>query len=697
MDGRTPPDDPASRPDRPDTSTSARLWVWVGHLVAVLVGIGLIVGAECALRALHYDAPRPVFIPCRGEDPRSSVTVDPAQAANFFARLPPGVPGLPVVGYREQFEARKPAGQVRVFVLGGSVVDGFPYPRACAFPSWMQRIFAHLYPDRRVEVTNLGFPGIGSTGVLRLLREAVDYEPDVVVVHCGHNEYYSPGGALAARGTPGPSLLTKVYNRTCRTRLYGLCRNTIRAVSEGLRRAGDQQEQVTEKRAREVASTHLVRQGGSVYEYGLSVFAHNVAEMVRICRQRQVGLILTTVAPNLRDISPLCALRPDHLNQSALARWERLCDQAVEGLVVGQCREALRALDEAERLDDACAHVCFRQGQCLWHLGRHDDARQRWQRACDLDVLRLRAPAAINDIIRRYDRDTFGSAGVIVADVEAAMQRAADGGAVGFDLVHDHVHLTRRGHYVVARVIVETLARSRLGEALGDSHLMEVGSQDHYERQLDVADCEIATAMARLERVWQGWPFRNQVHVQRFLQRTESLSQAAVAQLDAAARQVCAHAAAEPVRETVLLRLGVQALENKDYQRAVDLLTRAIDRRCNPLAVHDSLARAHLGLSQYAEAARHLHRVIQLGHDSEEHFHLLGHCLEKSGLMAEAIAAYQRCTARFPYRVGAYLRMADIQLRLGNTREGVGALREAAKLRPDDTSILKRLNALGAL
>ncbi|MCA9129844.1 MAG: hypothetical protein KDB22_22310, partial [Planctomycetales bacterium] len=87
------------------------------------------------------------------------------------------------------FAAEKSDRLFRVFALGGSTTQGEPYGTATAFPKWMELELQARMPDFQVEVINCGGLSYASYRVKVILSEVLAYQPDLVVVYTGHNEY----------------------------------------------------------------------------------------------------------------------------------------------------------------------------------------------------------------------------------------------------------------------------------------------------------------------------------------------------------------------------------------------------------------------------------------------------------------------------------------------------------------------------
>ncbi len=113
--------------------------------------------------------------------------------------------------------------------------------------------------------------------------------------------------------------------------------------------------------------------------------------------------------------------------------------------------------------------------------GRLRGARQHFLRARDLDTLRFRADSRINDINRSVGSSSTGAE---LVDAEEIFSKQSPNGAVGSELVYEHVHMTPAGNYLLARAMFLQIA-SKMPAADGQSATQNgVLSQADCERLL---------------------------------------------------------------------------------------------------------------------------------------------------------------------------------------------------------------------
>ena len=99
----------------------------------------------------------------------------------------------------------KPAGTVRIFVLGGSAAQGFPDP-SFSFGRILAVMLGQQYPGRQFEVVNAAMPAINSHAALEIARDCAAHQPDLFLVYMGNNEVIGPYGPGTVFQRWSPSL-----------------------------------------------------------------------------------------------------------------------------------------------------------------------------------------------------------------------------------------------------------------------------------------------------------------------------------------------------------------------------------------------------------------------------------------------------------------------------------------------------------
>ena len=89
----------------------------------------------------------------------------------------------------QHFSKVKKQGAYRVFCLGGSTVRGRPHETDTSFPKWLEIELAGQSASETVEVVNAGGVSYASFRLRPVLSEVLNYEPDLIVLATGHNEF----------------------------------------------------------------------------------------------------------------------------------------------------------------------------------------------------------------------------------------------------------------------------------------------------------------------------------------------------------------------------------------------------------------------------------------------------------------------------------------------------------------------------
>lgn len=106
----------------------------------------------------------------------------------------------------------KPAGSVRIAVLGASTVMGaYARSNVLTFPAQLEARLRQAHPGRRVDVINAGYAGLALQDQAQLYRKLVQrYRPDTVIVYAGINDFAAYCQRPAGPGAPRRRGLTEI-------------------------------------------------------------------------------------------------------------------------------------------------------------------------------------------------------------------------------------------------------------------------------------------------------------------------------------------------------------------------------------------------------------------------------------------------------------------------------------------------------
>ena len=429
------------------------------NLLAVLVGMGAIVLLEVALYLADAGPSSRLFLASH-RDGEVVYEVNPHIGHRFFQqqyRRP--------VPYNPSFPQKKPPDAVRIFVLGASTLLGFPNPPNTAFPHFLAEMLADVYPDRHFEVINCGMTAINTFCLLDFAAEVVGYEPDLIILYAGHNEFVGPYGVTTPfRKFGNNRTWTRLYMELQRSRIYYFLSEAIYRLQKWWN--------PTEKKF----GLHLVGREIGLLDEEHRVTAENyrdnLGEILLQARQHGTPVLISTLVANLKDFYPL---RSD-CNGGDLS-------QELDGLVrQGRLQEAIAVCEEALDKDPYCAGIHFELGRLHYRRGEYSKAHRAFVYARDMDRLPFRAPAVFNQIIRKLAGTAKDQ--VLLSDVEKVFAANSPHGIVGNELIAEYLHPTVYGHYLIARSMVEDLVQSSVGANWGEGDTGKLKNYEAYAHQL---------------------------------------------------------------------------------------------------------------------------------------------------------------------------------------------------------------------
>jgi lysophospholipase L1-like esterase len=359
------------------------------------------------------------------------------------------------------FPAEKAAASKRIFVLGGSTVQGRPYAPETAFSTWLQLRLQSADANTDFQVINCGGVSYASYRLARVLDEVLRYQPDAVVLYTGHNEFLEERSYADVRA-------------------FGAARSWISRI-------GSQLHTVRWLRARLLDDRDLrtplpmevtakLDHPGGLADYrrdedwrrGVEQhFAWTLQRMVAAARAADVPLLLCLPASDLVNTPPLTielasGLR-DSDRETFQTRWQRARDEHFSA------QQRIDAARECLAIDPQHAGAHYIAGRLLYAQGNTTAAKQHLQDARDFDVCPLRATgpivSSVRSIARQYQLPLIDTAALLD-------QRSSDGKRIPDSIADpeffiDHVHPTIAGHQVIAAALADEF--ERLGWVAADT------------------------------------------------------------------------------------------------------------------------------------------------------------------------------------------------------------------------------------
>jgi tetratricopeptide (TPR) repeat protein len=401
----------------------------------MLAPLALLAAAEIVLRLAGLGGYPPTIRPIGEGRFGTMVVTDNAGAASYFdlRRSRPGTLSPTV------FSARKRPGTVRIVLAGESAIKGFPQPAGWSAGAFLDDELRALWPDRNVEVINLGTTAVASFAVLDMLTQVLPYEVDLVVIYAGHNEFFGACGVASThQGGGGPRML--------RVRRAAGSLAVVQALS---RLGGAVSEQGPPQTLMEtVVAEAMIPPDSPHRRDALENLETHVRLMISRARAAGAEVIVCIPPVNEAGLAPIGRCTLDGVKPEDRARVEQALATNPE-----EAKDVLAMLVEAAQLAPRHAGVQYALGRAYLAAGAIEKARAAFAAAVENDPMPWRLTPSGAEALRRAGE----AEGAIVCDVAGAFRATSADGCIGWELMDDHVHPSLRGQWLIARTLIEAM------------------------------------------------------------------------------------------------------------------------------------------------------------------------------------------------------------------------------------------------
>jgi tetratricopeptide (TPR) repeat protein len=303
------------------------------------------------------------------------------------------------------FDQNKMTNSFRVFVLGGSSAEGFPFNPMGSFSRYIRKRLELVYPDTRIEVVNISMTAVNSYTVLDLLPGVLDQKPDLILIYAGHNEYYGALGVGSVQSYGSFRTLIKLMLYLNKFKTTQLVRNSIQWVLSLFASGNSKSSGTLMSR---MAKDKYILLNSKEFDEGLQQFRANLTDILQLIKEKGVPVILGRLVSNLKDQKPFVSIKTPGY------------------------KTANQVYEEAE---DELKINNFIKADSLFKLAK------------DLDGLRFRAPEKMNNIIDELGKEFH----VPTVSMDSIFAALSPGRIVGDNLIVDHLHPNVLGYQLMGK------------------------------------------------------------------------------------------------------------------------------------------------------------------------------------------------------------------------------------------------------
>lgn len=429
--------------------TQRQLWLFKG--IAISLPFVLLALLEGALRLVGYGHDLRLFVDAPQQP--GFLVMNQYASEKYFSDQ-----ANATTGNVEAFHQHKEAGTLRLFVLGESTTIGYPYMHNGSFHRWLQYRLQQTFPGRNIELINLALTAVNSHTVYGFGKELVNYEPDAVLIYTGHNEYYGALGVGSTSAIARNPTLVRLVLKARELRFMQLITHTLTRLRKAI--SGTQPD-LRENLMKRMAADQQIAYNSPEFRQGIEQFQTNMQDLCRILTNQKIPVFISTLVSNEKDLKPFISV-PGNSPQSAQNQYQ-LGNQA------------------------------YAKGDFL-------TARKAYVQAKELDLLRFRAPEAMNTIIQQLGAQYPG---VTIVAAKTAFERQSPHGILGHETLLEHVHPNLFGYALLSDAFYEALKQRQIITPDPNHEL----SFAQLRQQMPITTVDSLYGDYEMMILKEGWPF----------------------------------------------------------------------------------------------------------------------------------------------------------------------------------------------
>jgi len=601
--------------------------------------------SEVTLRLVDYGTDLSLFrITEIGGSPYYNM--NPAVKARYFSR----VRFNPMTSL-DHFPITKEPGTFRIFCLGASTTAGYPYGYIGSFSTFLMGRLSLLFPEKQIEVINLGLTATNSFTTLDFAGELIDYAPDLLIVYDGHNEFYGALGAASNESVAQSRWITRLYLRLIHFKVFLLARELYTSLLGSLDSSAEVSQSGT--MMERLARGQVVEYDGELYKQTLQTFHDNIVDLIDLCKSQSIPLLLSSQVSNLKDLPPFISRSAEGISDQEREHSDSLMGRAARFMDTADFPAARSLIEQAIEQDPERADFRFRLGQCLSSVKLYREAEDAYRKARDLDALRFRTSSDFNRTVRElcFER------GASFVDIENLFRAESPDSIIGRELILEHLHPNSRGYFLMAREYARKIREIGLIAPEPEWVKADTISETGLWEQRALTELDERAAMRRTEILTAGWPFREKNQPPQPPDSTDRIGLIIEQMLDGELAWEQAHVAAAeyyegkgdpakaekeyealikaiPFNVSPYLRLSRLLLKQLKYEQALSVLTRSL--RVEPtLFAYRALGAIAMDTGKPREAVGFLERAVELSGSKSERVectYMLALALGRAGL-----------------------------------------------------------------
>ena len=602
----------------------------------------------------------------------------------------------------QEFPQHKSDDAYRIFCVGGSTTYGRPYSHKVSFCGWLQAYLEAADPTRKWEVINVGGISYASYRVARMMKELVNYQPDMFIVYTGQNEFLEERSYGALQELP--AWMIELDASLSGTRVYTAMKLALDALKQGKNNVS----QKTDLLSDEVDDILSHTIGPETYQRDeklrratITHFRINLKRIAEIADTADADRIFIVPAKKLRDLTPFKSEHRNDLEPDELMQWLALYSDARELQQAGRPELALVKFNDAMKIDDRYAELHYRIGEVLFDQHNYKEAEAAFRRAVEEDVAPLRILAPIQQIVHEVAADENNPLIDFPALLRKVYMEKYGHGIFGSEFFVDHVHFTIEGHRLIGQALFEQLVAQ--GIAHPDKGWDETGAERLRQQVLASLDkIDVSNSYMALGIIFV-WAAKYDEAEKMLLRALDALGPDeeiytrlanvyyGKGDLEKAYDYLVKVRELAPDRPVVHARFALLLLEQGKPDQAIKQCRAEMEIRPDSTIAAFCMAMSHAALGDADKAQMYFDRTLEMEADSID-IHLgYADFLIKQQRYDEALVQVQAALDINPASFEAHNTLGGLLLERGDREKAWQHIAEALRLEPDYAPAMENL------
>jgi tetratricopeptide (TPR) repeat protein len=431
--------------------------------VFILISIPFIVISlvEFSLRLIHSGNDLSLFQ--ESNHNKGYYEINRSVGKRYFTKLPA------TYSMNDLFLIEKPDSCYRIFILGGSTAQGFPYQSGVSLGRILNYRLQDAFPNKLIEVVNLAMVATNSYTQADFIDEILLKEPDAILIYAGHNEYYGALGVGSVENGGNVRWIKRLNLKLVHLRTYQLLQRIIFKSFKAF--SGDLTDNPTATIMEHIVKEKAIEYGSEMFYDGIEQFKINMEEILSKAQKKKIPVLIGEVVSNVRDIKPFKS--------------------------VSSVRFPL-------------ADSIYSLAQSYDSMFLYKQARELYNKAKDLDGIRFRAPEELNDAIRELGEKY----NIPVVPVMSVFESNSPDGIIGNHLMLEHLHPNIDGYFMLADAYFNAIKENGLINEKWNDHLCKPNIYYRSNWGFTALDSLVADLLAK--KLMAGWPFQPDTVVNQF-------------------------------------------------------------------------------------------------------------------------------------------------------------------------------------